>query len=738
MKKDSHCQAQLSEVEELRREVAYLRRITEGSLARLLQVDNRSIAIRHELEQKRRGFHLVAELAVNLGPGADYNSIFVSVSRRLNAALNMQRTAVLVPSAAGSDLFEPQVLQGYGNGERAEASGPLALEPELLDPRQPVLITGSDPPERLAGVRRKLSLPYLISAPVMINNLVAAVLVTGRQAEEPPFLPRLGLSDVETVQTVCAYLAAILTGQRLEEEEARKEDLEEIMRAVFKASVDGYTVWNAGHIERVSQGVLDLLEVPDKEDFILHNHRYGMTNKHLEEVFQKVKETGQVTEEVVVRSHTGRLIPCEVRHLPLKFHSATSLLSYVRDLSAQKKNEEALRTAKEKAEVGAQAKSDFLANMSHEIRTPMNAMVGLIHLIKDSGLDPQQMDYLGRIEDSTRSLLRIINDVLDFSKIDAGRLEMEETEFDLASLLREVLNLNMPLAWQKGLELILTETPDLKGSLLGDEVRLQQILNNLIGNALKFTSQGRVSLSVRLLDGERDEGRVRLEFTVRDTGIGFSPEQAEKLFVAFNQADTSTTRKYGGTGLGLAISKSLVEMMGGEIWTESRLGEGAAFHFTTLFKPAAGAPKNASDPAPNETEKDELAARIKGAKILLVEDNEVNQLVAKRIMEKAGLKVSIADNGLKALESLEADQFDLVLMDIQMPEMDGLEATRRIRANPRWAELPVVAMTAHALSGDRELSLEAGMNDHITKPISLPELFRTLARWIDPAARGGS
>lgn len=479
--------------------------------------------------------------------------------------------------------------------------------------------------------------------------------------------------------------------------------------------------------------MLDLLEVPDKEDFILHNHRYGMTNKHLEEVFQKVKEAGQVTEEVVVRSRTGRMIPCEVRHLPLKFHSATSLLSYVRDLSAQKKNEEALRAAKDKAEVAAQAKSDFLANMSHEIRTPMNAMVGLIHLIKDSGLDSQQMDYLGRIEDSTRSLLRIINDVLDFSKIDAGRLEMEEAEFDLASLLREVLNLNLPLAWQKGLELILTETPNLKAPLLGDEVRLQQILNNLIGNALKFTSQGRVSLSVRLLDDDRDEGRVRLEFTVRDTGIGFGPEQAERLFVAFNQADTSTTRKYGGTGLGLAISKSLVELMGGEIWTESRPGEGAAFHFTARFKHAAGAAlKKASDPAQNETEKAELAARIKGAKILLVEDNEVNQLVARRIMEKAGLMVSIADNGLRALESLEADQFDLVLMDIQMPEMDGLEATRRIRANPRWADLPVVAMTAHALSGDRELSLQAGMNDHITKPINLPELFRTLARWITP------
>ena len=758
-----------NEVEELRLEVEYLRRITEGSLARLLQVDSRSIAIRHELEQKRRGFHLVSELAVNLEPGADYKSIFVLVSRRLNAALNMQRTTVLRPEGEG--LFQALVLQGYGDDEIAEASALMPLEPELLDHQRPVLITGVDPPERLADFRRKMSLPYLISAPVMINNQVAAIVVTGRQAEEPPFLPRLGASDVETVQTVSAYLAAILTGQRLEEEEARKEDLEEIMRAVFKASVDGYTVWTAGHIERVSQGVLDLLELGDKEEFIRHNHRYGMTNKHLAGIFKQVRVEGQVTEEVVLRSESGELVPCEVRHLPLKFHNATSLLSYVRDLRPQKKNEEALRAAKEKAEVAAQAKSDFLANMSHEIRTPMNAMVGLIHLIKDTGLDQRQTEYLGRIEDSTRSLLRIINDVLDFSKIDAGRLEMESAEFDLASILREVVSFNLPVAEQKGLELILSETPDLKSSLMGDAMRLQQVLNNLIGNALKFTAEGRVAVSVRLLGpngakhrrkplgpgfiareqvsaaahpdksgAKRGDDRVGLEFEIRDTGIGFSPEQAEKLFVAFTQADTSTTRQYGGTGLGLAISKKLVELMGGEIWAEGRSGQGAAFYFTAFFGQAAGVSKPADSRAHSAVEAQAAAARIKGARILLVEDNEVNQLVARRIMEKAGLMVTIADNGRKALERLTETggepPFDLVLMDIQMPEMDGLTATRHIRANPDWADLPVVAMTAHALSGDRELSLQAGMNDHITKPINLTELFVTLARWIRPDGRG--
>ena len=272
---------------------------------------------------------------------------------------------------------------------------------------------------------------------------------------------------------------------------------------------------------------------------------------------------------------------------------------------------------------------------------------------------------------------------------------------------------------------------------MGDPVMLKQILNNLVSNALKFTAEGSVVLEVRRLDADGAEACCRelpsvkkcFEFSVKDNGIGMSQEEISRLFVPFTQADSSTTRKYGGTGLGLAISKRLTELMGGRIWCESEPGKGSTFHFTVAFGLIDQA-KAPAGPKKIREEATKLPPGLKGASILLVEDNEVNQMVARRLLEKAGLKVTLAENGLVALQKMEQDKFDLVLMDVQMPEMDGLEATRRIRSDPRFADLPILAMTAHAMREDRAISLEAGMNDHITKPINLPELFQALTRWL--------
>jgi CheY-like chemotaxis protein len=356
-------------------------------------------------------------------------------------------------------------------------------------------------------------------------------------------------------------------------------------------------------------------------------------------------------------------------------------------------------------------------------------------LVQETELTPQQREYLSRTESAAQSLLRIINDILDFSKIEAGKLEMEETPFDIGDVLNGMVELLAVKANEKGLEFSLAIDHDVPARLLGDPVRLGQILNNLVSNALKFTSEGGVEVKVGLK--ERSDDSAMLRFEVIDTGIGLTPAQRQGLFTAFTQADTSTTRKYGGTGLGLTISKRLAEMMGGEIWCQSEYKRGSAFGFTARFKLDAAVMARTARKPKNEIDR-KLLEPIVGARLLLTEDNEVNQLVASRILNKAGFEIDIANNGLEAVELVQRNHYDLVLMDIQMPEMDGLTAARAIRRLPGLERLPIVAMTAHAMSGDRELSLEAGMNDHVTKPINNAELFAALAKWIKPKERTAS
>ena len=699
------------------------------------------------------GLHQLAATSAHLESIVKENSVKTRLANQMRDILR-DRAISMLTIVVSSDPFEKdeEMMRFYGYGS-AYQQVRLELDTLIDRPEEKAVLTGID---RLTRANQPVmvrivdlavegytflafealqneAIPLQRDLVKELDNLIQIQrdmtnrAATGARADY--IRTRLLMIVLGAVALLVAGLVAVTVMRRTARLAAASEREHTKFRTLFETNTDGIVILDQQAFTDCNPATLEMFHMNRVEDFLKRRPEdlgvedqpcgtppYILAERHIREAVEK----GHAVFHWTAKRPDGSAFPAEIALHAMTLDGKPVIQAIMRDVSAQKEAEAALESARDTALAAAEMKSQFVANVSHEIRTPMNGIMGMTQLLLSSPLNPRQKEYAQTIAQSAEALMGVINDLLDFSKIEAGKLTIESIDFDLNGLLKDALELYIPRADAKHLALRLERDEHLPAWVRGDPLRVRQILLNLLDNAIKFTQQGEVRLVARVIPDQAD--RIRL--SVKDTGIGMGEAAQGRIFKAFSQADGSVSRKFGGTGLGLTICRQLAQLMGGELSLESTPGQGSTFHLS-LPLPVREAPARATE------QKETRVTRFPNVTVLVAEDNPVNQKLIRFMLENLGIAVKSADDGRKAFDMLAKLRVDLVLMDCQMPEWDGLTASRAIRereAAERREHLPIVALTANAMVGYAEVCRSAGMDDYLTKPIREEELVEALAR----------